>query len=169
MDDKPEAYNAFCDLIETLQSFYPRTRRDDALERAKRWFKPLARFDLEVIEQAIDRMPHVSPEWFPSLGVLIAECRAVAGQEARKEQDQTKIERQDIDDRNYDRLLETMPTIPQIQDEWVKEAKNEAERLGRQWIVDSKRKGRRSDSVLPQDEARARIAALMATMGQDDD
>lgn len=157
-------FEPFVDLIDLLQSYYPRNSRDDPRTRATQWLKPLSRWPLDVIEQAVELMPEVSPQWFPPLGVLIARCRIIAGDRAKKEQDLAREERQAQIDHEHNRLIETMPDNPEWQQEYIDMAPNPCERLGRQWEVDSKLAGRRAHDVISVAMASARFAALFEAM-----
>lgn len=157
-------FEAFVDLMGLLQSYYPRNRNDDPRIRAAQWLKPMGRWQLDVIEQAIEMMPEVSPEWFPTLGTLQARCRLIAGDRARKEQDIARAERQAEEDRKYDRYIETLPSNPAEQKEYIDGARNPCERLARQWEVDSKLAGRKANDVISVEVANARFAALQDAM-----
>lgn len=159
-------FPAFSELIAKLAAYYPRGRNDDPSSRAEAWFKPMMRFDLETIEQAIHRMPEVSPEWHPSCGTVITECRKVSGV-SRTKKEKNEKEKHELDDEAlYNRYLDSMPEKQEWLDEWIDKAPNACMRLSRQWMAAAKKDGRRADHAVPRDEQQRRIRALVEAMGE---
>lgn len=161
-------HDRFTYAIELLQSYYPKSRHDDAETRAKKWAKQFSRFPIDTIERAIETMPDVSPEWLPSIGTVIMACRAIEREAATAKIDEAKESRQRTDDENYNRFLASIPNDEIVQQQWIDDAPNAFERLNREWTVDAKRKGRKADSILTPDIVRDRIAKLLATMEDKD-
>jgi len=165
MDRSKNDMATFRGLLSDLLSYYPGAKSRTVEQLTGAWYRQLERYDIKTITKAIDTMPIKSPDWFPSVGAVAAECRSIMGAAIQAEVDAAKAARQQADDRAYDSFLDSIPDDHAIQDDWVRGAPNDCERLGRQWTIRSKRQGRRADSVLDATEAKERFAALFAVIG----
>lgn len=154
-------YAGFRDLMFELASYYPSRRNDSPDQRINEWFERLQKFELKAIKKAVRRMPEITPEWHPSLGTLMTECKKISGNAAKSVDGETLQEKRD---REYNRFLDTSPRNEEWQNEFVDQAPNKCEKLGRRWLIDAMIAGRRADSVISIELVKQRLAALEEAM-----
>lgn len=157
---------AVANLLAQTASWYPDAPSGSDLQRrAHDWVHELRRFELVDIEAAFKTARNESPDHFPTVGKVQSICTRVLTERTEARREEERKRRDDADAEEHRAWLNRIPVGEIDREAWIDAAPNACERLGRQWAIESRNEGRGPGFRLPVEVVRARVAQLIAAIG----